>query len=87
MSDLTEEEQGHVRAALRYLKRRVGSWKNLSPALGFGKMTLSLVASGNKPVSTKMLVRVAKFAGVGVDDVLRGTFPEHVTCPHCGGGL
>lgn len=85
MSDLSDEEQDHVRTALRYFKRRAGSWKVISPALGFGKMTLSLVASGNKPVSTKMLFRVARFAHVGVDEVLAGRFPPVVTCPHCSG--
>jgi len=80
---LTDDEQESVRAALRYFKRRSGSWKTIAPALGFGKMTVSLVASGNKPVSTKMAYCVARFAGVGVDDVLRGRFPPPVTCPHC----
>lgn len=87
MTVLTDAEQANVRAALRHFKRRVGSWKNLSPALGFGKMTISLVASGNKPVSTKMAYCVARFAGVGVDAVLTGRFPPPVTCPHCKRGF
>jgi hypothetical protein len=28
--------------------------------------------------------RIAKFAKVGVDDVLAGRFPEAGTCPRCG---
>ncbi len=84
MSDLTEDQQENVRAALRFFRTRSGSWEPIGRALGFGKMTLSLVASGNKPVSPKMAFRVAKLAGVGVDDVLAGEFPAPGTCPMCG---
>jgi hypothetical protein len=31
-----------------------------------------------------MAVRVARLAGVGVDDVLSGRYPAAGTCPMCG---
>ena len=32
----------------------------------------------------RLVVRVARFASVGVDDVLTGKYPPPGTCPHCG---
>jgi hypothetical protein len=50
----------------------------------FKDTSLSAVATSNKPVSTTLVFRIAKFAKVGVDDVLTGKFPEAGTCPHRG---
>ena len=81
MSDLTTKEQGNVRAALAFLRTRIGGWKPLSKALHTHPLTLSQRAI---PISASLAVRVARFAGVGVDDVLGGRFPPAGTCPHCG---
>lgn len=83
MTDLTASEQTNVRAALRFLRARCGSYETLSKALGFGKGTASNVVGG-RAVSPLVAFRVARLAKVGVDDVLAGRFPEPGVCPHCG---
>lgn len=84
MTDLTEQEQGNVRAALRFLMIRAGGWKTLAAALGFSRHTMRHVKKGEKGVSPRMALRVARVAGVGVDDVIAGRFPTAGACPHCG---
>jgi len=82
--DLTTKEQTNVRAALQFLRRRCGGWQVLAKALTFKATTLSAIGGGHKNVSTRLAVRIAKFACVGVDDVLTGRFPSPGTCPMCG---
>jgi len=84
VSDLSTKEEGHVRTALKFLRVRVGAWKVLSKSLRFHESTLAGVAAGRKAVSGTMAVRIAKFAKVGVDDILNGRFPAAGTCPYCG---
>ena len=81
MSDLTKEEQANVRAALRFLHAQCSGWKAVAKALRAHKTGLSM---RDRAVSASLAVRVARFAGVGVDDVLTGKFPPAGTCPHCG---
>jgi hypothetical protein len=83
MTDLTPNEQSNVRAALRFLKTRCGSYKALSKALGFGKSTAAALAAG-RVVGPLVAFRVARLAKVSVDDVLAGRFPESGVCAHCG---
>jgi hypothetical protein len=82
--DFTVKEVTHVRAALRFLRLRCGTWAILANALRLKDSTLVNIAGGHKPVTATVLVRIAKFARVGVDDVLTGKFPAPGTCPHCG---
>ncbi len=83
MADLTTEEQAHVRAALRFLRARCGGWKLAAKAIRADHKTLMRVANG-QTVSASTAIRVARFAGVGVDELLTGKFPPAGTCPHCG---
>ena len=78
MSDLTAEEAKNARTAIRFLKARCGGAKNLAKALRLSRVTLNL-----SPSPTTVF-RIAKLAGVGVDDVLTGKYPPAGTCPHCG---
>jgi hypothetical protein len=78
VSDLTSEEQKNVRAALRFLRVRCGGANALAKVLRIDRKTL------NAPPSPTTVFRVARFAGVSVDDVLTGRFPRAGTCPHCG---
>jgi hypothetical protein len=78
MSDLTKDEQAHVRAAAAFLRHRCGSLKDLAKALRFTPHTV------RAPASPTLAMRVARLAKVGVDDVLAGRFPAPGTCPHCG---
>jgi hypothetical protein len=82
VSDLTAEEQKNVRAALRFLRIRIGA-DNLAKLLRAHSATVRLVIAG-RAVSASIAVRTAKLAGVGVDDVLTGKYPPAGTCPHCG---
>jgi hypothetical protein len=83
-SDLSTQQQAYVRAGLRFLRARCGGWAPLAKALHLGESTLTNVAGGHNAVSASVAVRVARFAAVGVDDVLEGRFPPPGTCPHCG---
>jgi hypothetical protein len=82
--DFTAKEVANVRAALRFLHVRCGTWAALARVIGFKESTLGNIAGGHKPVTATLAVRIAKFAKVGVDDVLTGQFPAPGTCPHCG---
>jgi hypothetical protein len=82
--DFTAQEELRVRSALRFLHSRCGNWGTLAHALRVSENTVGAVAAGRKAVSAALVVRIAKFAAVGVDDVLCGRFPAAGTCPHCG---
>lgn len=84
MSDLSDREQTNVRTALKFLHARCGRWDVTGKALQFNGEALCGIASGRKPVSARLVIRIAKLAKVGVDDVLTGRFPAPGTCPHCG---
>jgi hypothetical protein len=83
-TDLTAKEQNCVRAALQFLRHRCGGWKPFADALGVKSITLARMGSGQRPPSARVVLRVARLASVGVDDVLSGRFPAPGTCPHCG---
>jgi len=83
MSDLTPQEQVNARTALRYLKARCGGWAPLVHALRYKQMTMANALVG-RPVTVAMVFRMARFAGVPVDDLLTGNFPPAGTCPYCG---
>ena len=78
MSDLTSKEQANVRTALRFLRARCGGLKPLAKALRYTRQTLRL------PASPTLAFRIARLAGVPIDDVLAGKYPPPGTCPHCG---
>jgi hypothetical protein len=84
VTDPTDQEQANARAAMRFLMIRAGGWKILAVALGFSKHTMRHVKKAEKNVSPRMALRVARVAGVGVDDVIAGRFPIVGACPHCG---
>jgi len=83
MSDLTTQEQTNVRAALRFLKMRCGSWERLAKVLRLKLSTLAHV-NGGRSVSASLAFRAARLASVPVDDVIAGKYPPAGACPHCG---
>jgi hypothetical protein len=84
VTDLDLKEQKHVRIALRYLKRRAGGWAPLGKALGFQPDTLEKVVNARgRNVSASMALRVARVAGVPVDELLAGRYIPGA-CPCCG---
>lgn len=83
MSDLDEKEQNHVRTALRFLRRRSGTWAALSRSLKCSPETLKKVVGGGDGVSTSLAFRVARLADASIDDLLAGHFIPGA-CPRCG---
>jgi len=84
MSDFTPAEQANVRTALKFLRTRFGTWDVAAKMLRFRASSLANMAAGRTPVGPTLAVRIAKFAKIGVDDVLTGRFPAPGTCPMCG---
>lgn len=85
-ADLTDEEQEAVRVALRFLLIRFGKIDLLAKALHFKYDSMRGVLSGHDVVSPVMVLRVARLAQVGIDDLLAGKYPVKGMCPHCGRG-
>jgi hypothetical protein len=83
-TDFTAREIAAVRGALNFIHSRCGTWETVGRVLRIPGSTLGNVAGGHRPVSAKLVLRVARFAGVGLDDVLTGKFPAPGTCPACG---
>lgn len=81
---LSHAEQMKVRAALQFLRRRCGGWKPVANALKLSHSTISKAGSGDKDITPDLAFRVARFAKVAFDDLLRGAFPSPGTCPYCG---
>lgn len=85
MSDLTAQEEANVRAALNFLRLRLGGWVHVSKALNVNEYTVTKAANG-RTVSASLTMRIAKLVSVGVDDLLAGKYPPAGTCPYCGHG-
>lgn len=84
MSDLTILERKNVRTAIRFLHLRCGGWDSLSTLLRLSRTTIRHVVEKGRAPSPMLTFRVARLAGVPIDDVLAGKFPPAGTCPHCG---
>ncbi len=83
MSDLSLTEQKHVRTALRYLRRRIGTWAPVAEALRVAPATMEKVVNERRAVTASLAFRVARLAGVPIDDVLEGRYLPGA-CPRCG---
>lgn len=84
MSDLDAKEQQHVRAALRFLRRRIGTWATVADAVRSAPKTIDNVVNGYNAVSASLAFRVARALNVMVDDLLVGKFVPPGACPNCG---
>ena len=84
MTDLTDDEQANVRAALRFLRLRYGSWSIVAKALGVKADSLSQVYTGRRGVTPRLAFAVARFGQARVDDLLAGRYPPARMCPACG---
>ena len=83
MADLTEKEQEHVRAALRYQRRQFGGWAPIAKALRYRHESIEQVVRGLHPVTPQMTFRLARLIGVSIDALLDGTYVPGA-CPKCG---
>lgn len=84
VNDLTAKEQKVVRTALRFLRLRVGAWGPLAKALRYEWDSIQKVATGKRAVTLALALRVARFAGIPMDDLLAGQWLSSRVCPHCG---
>ena len=82
-TDLTPKEADHARAALRFLRVRLGGGPKLATLLRVNEPVLRLACSSRQP-SAAMAIRAARIAGVPVENVLSGAWPPAGACPHCG---
>lgn len=82
--DLTPDEQRNVRAALAYLRAKVGTWETLGKLLRFEPSSLVNINARRKVASPTLTFRVARLAGVKIDDLLAGKYPPKGTCERCG---
>jgi DNA-binding XRE family transcriptional regulator len=81
---LTDDERRLLRAALKGLRLRFGSWANLSTATGIPRHTLYAIARGTDYGSMCIAQRVAKLVGVPVTVLLGGGVYDADVCPTCG---
>jgi hypothetical protein len=82
--DLTADEVANARRALRVLRTRHGGTRALADAIG---VRVATVQNGMKPrrkVGVGLALRLARLAGVPLEDVLSGAWPKHGSCPMCG---
>jgi len=75
MNDLTSKEQKAMRTALRFLRLRVGAWGPLAKALRYEWDSIQKVATGKRGVTPALALRVTRFTGIAMDELLAG---------HCG---
>ena len=83
-SDLTPDEQVNIRVAVRFLRKRMGGMMQLASAMGSKLGTLT--AAMHLSVSAGIAVRVARAAGVPLEEILAGRWPAATTCAYCGRG-
>lgn len=81
---LTPEEQACTLVALKWLAAKHGSLADLAFAAGIDRTVLRRAERGKPPPTGGLAVDLARVAGVPVDDVLAGRFPEPGACPMCG---
>jgi plasmid maintenance system antidote protein VapI len=80
MNDLTNKEQKAVRTALRFLRLRVGAWGPLAKALRYEWDSIQKVTTGKRAVTPALALRVARLAGVGMDELLVGRWLSARVC-------
>ena len=81
--ELSLEEQAHAKVAVRFLRARLGSWATLAERTGLSIAILRHTMGKRSRVSANVALRVARVAGVPLEDVLRGAWPGNA-CPTCG---
>jgi transcriptional regulator with XRE-family HTH domain len=84
LNRLAPDEGENVLAALGVLRSRRGSWALVATVMGVTKRQLSAYRNGELRPSAGLALRVARLAGVAVDDVLNGKFAAPRKCHECG---
>ena len=81
---LTKQEQLNVRVALRALSVRNGGLALLASRMEASQEGLSKAMYGMRGIGAMTAIRIAQMAGVPVEDVLTGRYPDATVCRHCG---
>jgi hypothetical protein len=82
---LTVKEQANVRAALCYLRARLGTWAMVAKAVRSKRANLRRVLAGQRINGMRSLAgRIASAVGVPAQAVVTGAYPPPGTCPQCG---
>lgn len=81
--DLDDEQLANVKRAVIYLRVQLGTGAKLAKALRVPAVTVNRATASRPSISLRTVLRVARLAGVGLDDVLGGAWPGE-RCPHCG---
>jgi len=84
LDDLDAEQRKNVMAALRAIIAELGDARAVARAIGVNDWTVRRVARGECKPSAGLAVRLAKLAGVSVEDVLSGRLAQERVCPSCG---
>lgn len=83
MSELDEKEQKHVRTALHYLRRKLGSWGPIGDGLRLSPVTIEKLANGRSRITAGTAFKLARLLDASVDALLEGRLLPGV-CPRCG---
>jgi hypothetical protein len=83
-AELTAEESANVKAALRFLRTRHGGEKKLAALLRVSPQMVAKNCGAKRRPRAMLAIRVARLAGVSVEDVLGGAWPPDGACPNCG---
>jgi hypothetical protein len=81
--ELSLDEQANAKLAVRFLRARLGSWVTLAERTGLSVAILRHSTAKRGRVSANVVLRVARAAGVPLEDVLLGAWPGNA-CPTCG---
>ena len=83
-SDLTPEEMAYAKVALRVLRLRVGTIRQLATELSANPKTLAAALSKKGKPTAGLMLRAARIAGVPLEEILSGAWPKPNSCPRCG---
>jgi len=84
LAALTPAEQANVLALAKELRARYRSWKAFAQAVGVRGLTLYRACTGIQAPCAGLALRLARVAGVTVEEVLAGVFARPGCCPMCG---
>jgi hypothetical protein len=82
-SELSLDEQANAKAAVRFLRVRLGSWADLAAKTDLSEAILTHSVARQSRITANVALRVARAAGVPLEDILRGAWPGKA-CPLCG---
>lgn len=82
---LPPTEQANVKAAIRLLRHQLDP-DQLARALKITRLALKHTTERRRPASAKLALRVARVAGVPLEEILSGAWRPTGVCPVCGRG-